>query len=358
MLFNTMAAIAALTVAHPAPVTVTTQATEAPERIDLGNGIYALLGNGGNIAFSTGADGTFVIDDQFADSVPQNVKAIRDVAETAIVFVLNTHHHGDHTGGNAALAQLGATVLSHDNVRKRLEADDTFDLTGLPVLTFSDSTTFHWNGREIYIFHLPNAHTDGDALIHFRNANVIHTGDTMFSGRYPFIDLANGGSVDGAIAALQAVYDLADEDTKIVPGHGPISSKADVLTTIKMIKEARALVRTEMMKGLDRDAIIAAAPLAALDEAYSWSFINGEKFTATLFDDLMAVDAEALEAVEAGPKVTEGEDETAPVPPTPPVTPEPAQAEDAPAATPDPTDEPADTEETTTDEDEPETVDL
>lgn len=273
-------------------------------RTDLGNGLYTIMGRGGNILFSTGPDGTFVIDDQFADIAAENLALIDEVADTPVVFVLNTHHHGDHSGGNAPFVKAGATILAHDNVRARLaEAakDDPEKTMGLPVITFSDTTTFHWNDKEIHVFHTPSAHTDGDALVHFRGVDVIHTGDTLFSGRYPYIDLGSGGTVDGALGALARVVELADDDTVIVPGHGPVSSKADVAATIEVITQARQLVRAEMMKGLSRDAVIAADPLAAYNDTYAWGFINGDRMAGTLFDDLMATDPVAKTAVERGP---------------------------------------------------------
>jgi len=289
---------------HPAPATMLVQSTEPAARQDLGNGLYALIGRGGNIVFSTGRDGTFVIDDQFADNAASNISLIREVDPKAIVFVLNTHHHGDHAGGNSTFAKAGATIVAQDNVRTRLQeevSEGKIDVSALPSITFSDSSTFHWNDRDMRITHIPHAHTDGDAMVQFRKANVIHTGDIMFSGRYPYIDLSAGGSVDGVIAGLKQVYQLADENTVIVPGHGPVSTREDVMKAYTLLEDARALVSAEMMKGLDRDAVIAAAPLANYDETYAWAFIDGPKMTGILFDDLMNTDSEAKAAVENGP---------------------------------------------------------
>lgn len=289
---------------HPAPATMLVQSADPATREDLGNGLYALIGRGGNIVFSTGRDGTFVIDDQFADNAASNISLIREVDPKAIVFVLNTHHHGDHAGGNSTFAKAGATIVAQDNVRTRLQeevSEGKIDVSALPSITFSDTSTFHWNDRDMKLTHIPHAHTDGDAMIQFLKANVIHTGDIMFSGRYPYIDLSADGSVDGVIAGLKQIYELADENTVIVPGHGPISTREDVKKAYTLLEETRALVCAEMMKGLDRDAVIAAAPLAKFDETYAWAFIDGPKMTGILFDDLMNTDSEAKAAVEQGP---------------------------------------------------------
>lgn len=304
-LLAALAASSAVTL-HPTHSTTLLQTNEqapATERTELGNGLYMISGNGGNIMFSTGTDGTFVVDSQYANVAEANLELIRDIADSPIVFVLNTHFHGDHTGGNEAFYDAGATIIAHENVRKRLtaaEGDRAVAEKALPVITFSENTTFHWNGQDIQVMYGANAHTDGDAFVYIPDANVIHTGDIMFSGRYPFIDLSSGGTVDGAIASLTRIHDLADEKTKIVPGHGPLSSRNDVMTTINMLKDARALVRAEMMKGTSREDVVSAELLAAYDEEWSWRFINGERMTGTLFDDLVATDSDALAAVKAG----------------------------------------------------------
>ncbi|WOI54081.1 MBL fold metallo-hydrolase [Parvularcula sp. LCG005] len=305
------------------------QATPASKRQDLGDGLYAIMGRGGNILFSTGPDGVFVIDDQFADIAKANLDLIKQVSDMPVVFVLNTHFHGDHTGGNAAFYNAGATIVAHDNVRARLaEQAKTGDLqsNALPVITFSEEATFHWNGKTIHVVHVPNAHTDGDAIVHFVDANLIHTGDTLFSGRYPFIDINSGGSVEGVLAALNKVASLSNAETTIVPGHGPVSNRQDVRDTIAMIRKARRMVRAEMMKGSSREDVIAADPLADMNRQYAWDFINGEKMTGQLFDDLMNTDNDASAAVKKGPA------QPAAAPAAPPVTPAPAAETPAPAA--------------------------
>ncbi len=270
-----MPATAHITVMQGEEVTIKTT--------ELRGGVYMLEGRGGNIGVSVGDDGVFMIDDQFANLADKIAAAVAEVTDEPVAYVLNTHWHGDHTGGNAAFAGKGATVLSHDNVRARLK-DAGKD--GLPVLTFSDTTTFYWNDHEIHVFHLPNAHTDGDAIVHFRDLNIIHTGDIMFSGLYPFIDLKSGGSVDGYIDSLKAILDLTDEETKVIPGHGPLSGRTEVEETIEMLKGARAVVKALHDKGMSEDEIVAADPLAPWNETYSWRFINAERMTRTFVQDL------------------------------------------------------------------------
>ncbi|MCI5043936.1 MAG: MBL fold metallo-hydrolase [Aquisalinus sp.] len=281
---TSLPASAHVTVAQSDDVIITTT--------ELGDGLYMLEGRGGNIGISVGPDGVFMIDDQFGNIADKILAAVAEVTDEPVSYVLNTHWHGDHTGGNAAMAAEGATILSHDNVRKRLkqslevkgELED--GKTSLPVLTFSDTTTFFWNDHEIHVFHFPNAHTDGDALVHFKTANAMHLGDTLFAGLYPFIDLDSGGTVAGYIANLEAVATLADDETKIIPGHGPLSDKATVLSTIEMLKDTRAAVKDLVDKGLSEDEIVASDPLAPWNDNFSWQFIDGERMTRTLVRDL------------------------------------------------------------------------
>lgn len=294
MIRNVLTSAAAL-FAGSALLAATAQTSEVTiTTTDLGDGLYMLEGQGGNIGLSVGADGVFMIDDQFGRIADKIKAAIAEITDQPVDYVLNTHWHGDHTGGNEAFAASGATILAHDNVRKRMK--EGMNANGrntppapegaLPVITFSDTTTFHWNGHEIHAYHFANAHTDGDAIIHFRAANVMHLGDTFFSGRYPFIDLASGGSVSGFIANLEAAAALADGDTKVIPGHGPLSSKADIETMISVLKETRAKVKALVDQGMDDAAIVAADPLKDYNETYAWGFINGERFTRTLIADL------------------------------------------------------------------------
>ncbi len=259
---------------------------------DLGSGVYMLIGAGGNIGFSVGDDGIFVIDDQFDRNAEGVLTEIRKISDKPIFFVANTHWHGDHTGGNAKMADEGALIVAHDNVRKRMKTAQSIKgelmPTALPVITFSDSSTFHWNGQTIHAFHQPNAHTDGDTMIHFKEANIIHMGDTLFAGRYPYIDLKSGGTVDGYIANLESVAAMADAETKIIPGHGPLSTADDLTALAVVLKDAKALVKELVDKGMSEDDIVAADPLKAYNEKYAWGFITGERMTRTLVQDMAA----------------------------------------------------------------------
>jgi len=243
------------------------------------DGIYMLEGWGGNIGLSVGDDGAFVIDDQFAPLNAKLMAAITAVTDKPVEFVLNTHHHGDHTGGNAALSGSGATIIAHDNVRSRLAADEKVAPDALPVITFSQTVTIRRNGHEIHIYHPENAHTDGDAVVFFRDVNVVHMGDILFSGMFPYIDIDGGGNLNGYIAALEAANHMVDGDTKIIPGHGPLSSKTDLEASIEMLKTVRARIQALIDDGLDEDEAVAANPLADFHDAWNWNFITTERMT-------------------------------------------------------------------------------
>lgn len=206
----------------------------------------------------------------------------------------NTHWHGDHTGGNEAFGAAGAHIVAHDNVRTRLkeglkrETSETRPAPGgaLPVVTFSEEVSFYWNGRDIRVIHLADAHTDGDAIIHFRDTNVIHSGDIYFNGGYPYVDLQSGGSFDGLIAAQEAILSLCDDATKIIPGHGPLSSKAVLGPYVAMLKDVRARIAALIAEGLSEEAVVKADPLKDLNATWGTGFINGESLTRTVYMSL------------------------------------------------------------------------
>jgi len=264
---------------------------------EVAEGVYMLQGAGGNIGLSTGADGAFVIDDQFAPLNEKIRAAISEVSNQPVAFVLNTHWHGDHTGGNEAFGGAGAHIVAHDNVRKRLKEGLTRAGGGttppapdaaLPVITFSASMRFYWNDRDIRVWHPDNAHTDGDAIVFFKDVNVLHMGDVLFNGGYPFIDLESGGDVDGYIAAQEKILKKIDDETRIIPGHGPLASKADLERTVDMLKTAKVLVKAQFDAGLGEDAVVAADPLKDYNEQWGQGFINGERMTRTIYRDLAA----------------------------------------------------------------------
>ncbi len=272
---------------------------------DLGDGIHMLVGAGGNLAVSVGEDGAFLVDDQFApltDKIQAAIDAVAGEAGGDVRFVLNTHYHGDHTGGNEAFAGKGATVVAHDNVRVRLSSETPSTLRrpptppapegAWPVVTFSETMTFHMNGETVKVVHLPNGHTDGDSVVHFVEPDIIHAGDLMFTGMFPYIDTAAGGSVDGFIAALEAVVAMGGPDTTVVPGHGRLSTMADVEASIAMLKEARTILQGVAAEGLSPVDAVAAKPLAKFDAEWSWAFIDTDTFTRVAYEDVLATRGE------------------------------------------------------------------
>ena len=238
--------------------------------------VYMLEGEGGNIGMSVGEDGVFLIDDQFAPLTQKIVAAIKTVTDKPIRFLLNTHWHGDHAGGNENLAKLGVLIVAHDNVFKRLSTEQ-INLLGkspaspkaaLPVVTFNDRVVYHINGDEITAYHVPPAHTDSDSFVRFRNANIVHTGDVFASGRYPFIDSTNGGSVKGIVAAMDALIPTLDDFTKVIPGHGPLSGKREVIAYRNMIAAIGKRVEALVKQGKTLEQVIAAKPAREFDEEW------------------------------------------------------------------------------------------
>lgn len=247
------------------------------EAVRVADGVYMLTGSGGNIGLSIGEDGPFVIDDQFAPLTEKIQAAIAELTSGAVRFVLNTHWHGDHTGGNENFGQAGAMIVAHENVRKRLNPEEFREVMGnttqappdaLPVVTFTDAVNLYWNGENIHVFHVDPAHTDGDAIVHFVNANAFHMGDTFFQGRYPFIDVNSGGNVNGVIAAAERVLTMVDSDTKIIPGHGPLSGPDELRAYRNMLLTVRDRVQVMVNEGRTADEIVAAAPTADLNDVW------------------------------------------------------------------------------------------
>jgi glyoxylase-like metal-dependent hydrolase (beta-lactamase superfamily II) len=243
---------------------------------------------GGGVGLLVGDEYVVMIDDVMEPTAPALVALAEELAGRPIDFVINTHAHGDHVGGNVYVTEKGAIVISHDKLRTRMEGNEKLN-TGpgaLPVITFSDRMTFHVNGEEAIAMHVPNAHTDGDAIIHFKNANVIAAGDLSFRSLFPFIDLDSGGTVDGFIAGMQKLIDMADEETKFLTGHGPVATKAGLEKDLAMLLDAKARVRNLVDQGMSEEDILAANPLADYDEEYSWFFITTERMTKTLIRSL------------------------------------------------------------------------
>ena len=263
---------------------------------DLGNGIHMLKGAGGNLGVSVGKDGVFLIDSQFAELTHKIKAAIAKISPTPVRFVVNTHWHGDHTGGNENFGKSGAIIVAQDNVRVRMSTaqfNTVFNDTtppspegSLPVVTFADAVTFHWNGQDVWVFHLPNAHTDGDAVIQFKQANVVHTGDILFSGIYPFIDISAGGSVKGTIAAADRILAAIDDNTKLIPGHGPLATKKDLKVYRDMLADISGKIEGMLAKGKTPDQIKAAKPSAAYDAKWGNGFMKPDLFVDILVKNL------------------------------------------------------------------------
>lgn len=260
--------------------------------------VYMLSGvggfTGGNIGLTIGDDGVAMIDNGMPTVLDLLKAEVAKSTQKPIDYLINTHVHGDHTGNNSAYGSGKTRIISHQNLRKTLLEKGIPTSDGktepapkehLPVLTFSDQMTIHINGDAAQIKHFAEAHTDGDAIVHFKEANVIHTGDIMFNKLFPYIDSGNGGSFAGVMFALQSIHGMADDNTKIIPGHGPLASKADVASTIEMLTGSLAAVKALTDKGMSDEDIIAADPLKPYAE-YSWGFIDSERMTKQVLEAL------------------------------------------------------------------------
>lgn len=276
-------------------------AAAQPDRFDkvqikttqLAQNIYMLEGEGGNIGVSAGEDGVFLIDDQFAPLTTRILAAIKTISDKPVRFLLNTHWHFDHTGGNENLGKSGVVIFAQDNVRKRLMTKTPIEFfksaygpavpAALPVVTFAETVTFHLNGDEATVMHVPHAHTDGDSIIHFRNANVVHMGDTYFNGLYPFIDTGTNGSVKGMIAAADRVLKISDDTTKIIPGHGPLSNKSELKAYRDMLVKISAKVEAMVKAKKTLTQVVAAKPTREFDEAWGKGFLKPEQFVEIVY---------------------------------------------------------------------------
>jgi cyclase len=228
--------------------------------------LYLLTGQGGNMALLVG-DSPLLVDDQFLPLAPKIVAAIQGLSSKPVRFLLNTHFHGDHSGGNPAFGKAGSVIIAHDNTFKRLSTEQVSGLSGTkvppqppegwPLVTFADSTTLHINGEDVQAVHVANAHTDTDAIIYFTKSNVVHTGDVFAGPQYPFIDTGSGGSLDGVIAALATVLARIDDNTKIIPGHAPLQKKSDLEAFRGMLMTMRERVTREIRAGKSQEEVVA-----------------------------------------------------------------------------------------------------
>jgi cyclase len=258
---------------------------------------YMMEGAGGNLGLSIGEDAVFLIDDQFAPLTGKISAAIAKLTPKPVRFVLNTHWHSDHVGGNENFGKAGAIIFAHENVRKRMGTEQLMEFlrtsvapspqAALPVITFAGAMTFHLNGDEMRVIHVARAHTDGDAIVHFLKSDVIHTGDVYWNGIYPFIDTSSGGSVDGVIAACDRVLAIATDKTRIIPGHGPLSDKAGLRAYRDMLEAISGRIRKLIAQGKTLEAIAASKVSTDFDEQWGKGFLKPDKFAAMLAADLL-----------------------------------------------------------------------
>ncbi len=284
-----------------APATATTAQQDMSgvvvEAKRVAGNVYVITGRGGNIGLSIGEDGAFLIDDQFGVLSARILETVSQLTPDPVRFVVNTHWHGDHTGGNQNMAEAGAIIVAHENVRRAMSTEHfmaAFNRTvaaspdaALPVVTFTGSMTFHFNGDEIRVQHVAPAHTDGDAIVIFRDANVIHMGDTYFNGMYPFIDVSTGGSIAGMIAAADTALDLANDKTQFIPGHGPVSGVAELRAGRAMLQAVHERVGTLITQGKSRDEVIAAAPTRDFDEKWGNGFLDPPTWVGIVYDSMV-----------------------------------------------------------------------
>jgi glyoxylase-like metal-dependent hydrolase (beta-lactamase superfamily II) len=262
----------------------------------IAEGIHVLNGRGGAMAVCTGDDGVFLIDDQFAPLSDKIAAAIATLQEGGVRFVLNTHWHGDHTGGNENFGERGAVLVAQNNVRQRMSTKQFSEflqretppspLAALPIITFERQLEFHINGEDILALHMPRAHTDGDAIVSFRNANVIHCGDVYFAGMYPYIDLSSGGSIDGTIEAARKILAMADDDTRLIAGHGPVTGRAELQAYHDMLVGLRQAVQSAIDSGADLEATIALKPSAAYDAEWGQGWIQPDQIVTFIYGSL------------------------------------------------------------------------
>jgi cyclase len=265
----------------------------------LSDTLTMLKGRGGNIAISAGEDGVYIIDDQVQPLTDQLLVAISKISDQPIRFVINTHYHGDHVGGNEAIGKSGAVIVAHDNIHKRMSSDQIshfFNETtlawpkgALPVVTFNDQITLHFNGEEARVYHVPLGHTDGDCIVHFPASDVIHMGDIFFNKLYPFIDLDAGGSIQGMISGVELGLSIAGKNTQIIAGHGPLGNKDSLAEYLDFLNNARDKVQKLIDEGKSLEETVAAQPTAQWDAALGEIWITPEQMVIFIYNSLKGI---------------------------------------------------------------------
>jgi cyclase len=254
--------------------------------VKVAGNVYMLQGAGGNIGVSVGDDGIVIVDDQFAGMAPKIKEALKAITNKPVKYVINTHYHGDHTGGNEIFGKEG-TIIAHENARKRLESGTTVMGSkippaakgALPVITFNDRATIHVNGEDVRLIHLPNGHTDGDVMVEFTKSNVVHMGDDFFNGQFPFIDRENGGSIKGLIADLDTVLKTMDKETMVIPGHGPIANQPLLDGFRDAMKGTVAIMNEAIKAGKTLEQVKKEKTLVA------WSHLASEFVTLEVYEE-------------------------------------------------------------------------
>jgi glyoxylase-like metal-dependent hydrolase (beta-lactamase superfamily II) len=266
---------------------------------ELSKTISMLKGRGGNMGVSVGEDGLFIIDDQLAPITDQLLAALRRISDEPIRFVINTHYHGDHTGGNETIGEAGGVIIAHDNIHQRMTTEQVsifmqsttppYPHDALPVVTFNDHVTMHLNGEAATAYHVPHAHTDGDSIVHFPQSDVVHMGDIFFNKMYPYIDLDAGGSFQGMIAGAELGLSLAGERTRIIPGHGPLATRAELAAYRDFLTQARDQVQALIDQDMTLEQAIAAKPTAQWDEQLGEVWITPAQFVTFIYNSLTGV---------------------------------------------------------------------
>ena len=265
----------------------------------LSDSVYMLTGSGGNVGISTGKNGLYIVDDQVKEVTGPLLDAIRKISNKPIRFVINTHYHADHTGGNEVIGKAGAVIVAQDNVYKRMSSEQAsvfmnnttpaYPDSALPVMTFNDKMSLHLNGETATAYHVAHGHTDGDSIIRFEGSNVIHMGDMYFNGMYPYIDLDAGGSVGGMIDAADLALSLADNKTRIIPGHGPLAMPEDLRSYRDYLVAATGNVKDLIDEGKNLQQVIAAKPTAEWDETLGAVWITPAQFVTFIYNSLEGI---------------------------------------------------------------------